>query len=872
MLQAIRRLLTHIRRDRLDAEMREEIRQHIELRRQQLIAEGMEPGEATAAAQRAFGNTTRIREEMHDMWGFPALDSVMQDARYAARLLRRSPLFTATAVLSLALGIGATAAAFNVADAVLFRPLPVGGAHDLYEFRSTLQLPGTVKVLGGMPDELLTRMQPEVDFADLVGFRILDDVFFASGGAGRPVRVELASANYFDVLRVATRSGRLLDLGDSGHAPVPVVLSERLWRAAFNAEPAIAGRAVSINGVPATVVGVTSEFQGLMAERPADVFVPLGAAALFEGSEARARSITRVVIRLRPGVTTAEAEQRITALYKALSPPTFAADALRISLAPGARGVSDARASLTQPFMFGLGLAAVLLLVACANTGGLLMTRFAARHGEFGVRLAIGAGRARLARQLAVEAAVLGAMAAAAALAIAAVTGPLLARSMPLDQAAAFDVRFDWRLVAFTAIVSGGAVIVAAGASLFRVFRSDTAAVLHANARTVVHGRRWLTEALIAAQVACSLLLLVTASSMMRTLENLRSIDPGFDPGSAFAATVDASALADGAQNLPAYFSTLHDRIQAAPGVESASFAQVGLMTRAATTGTVDVPGRETPPPDRLVRLFWVGPDFLETAGMRLIAGRTIGPAEAASRERVAVVNQEFARFYFGAPERALGRMVNRDVRIIGITADARYNTLRDEPVRAMFLPHTQSPTRPAITFVVRPAGDPAQAMNAVTGAIRAFEPRLKLTVTPLADVVAATLSRERFVARLAAVLSSLALFLSCAGLYAAVAYGVSERRGEMAVRLALGATSRDIVSLVLRDPLRTTTLGIIVGVPAAYAAMRSISALLFGVAPFDIVTMAACALALIGITTAAALWPARRAAAINPQECLKIT
>jgi predicted permease len=483
----------------------------------------------------------------------------------------------------------------------------------------------------------------------------------------------------------------------------------------------------------------------------------------------------------------------------------------------------------------------------------------------------VGASRTRLARQLLVESALLASLGAAAGLLMAALAGPLLMRAIPVDPAAAaFDVRFDWRLVAFTAAVSGAAALTAACASLFRALRADPATVLHGGGRSIVHGRRRLTHALIAAQVACSLLLLIAGVSMLQTLNNLRRVDPGFDAGNAFAVRVDSSAAGVEAQALPAYFSAVHERILAAPGVGRASFAQLGLMTQAATTGTVDVAGRATPDADRLVRLFWVGPHFFEAAGMRMVAGRSIGEAESTGAERVAVVNQAFARHYFEAPDAALGRLVNRDVRIIGIVQDARYNTLRDEPVRAMFLPHTQAPPRGVMTFVVRPSGEHGQAVSAVTAALRAFGPRLKVRISPLGEVIDATVARERFVAGLAAVLSALALFLSCAGLYAAVAQGVAERKAEMAVRLALGATGRDVIRLILTDPLRTTLIGIALGVPIAYGLMRSIASLLFGVAPFEPLTVVVCALFLVAIAALAAFVPARRATGIDPQECLK--
>ena len=263
---------------------------------------------------------------------------------------------------------------------------------------------------------------------------------------------------------------------------------------------------------------------------------------------------------------------------------------------------------------------------------------------------------------------------------MAAIAAPVLLRSMPIGSVPSdFEVRFDWRLIAFTAAVAMAAALIAAGASVLRLLRTNTAAILTLNSRSVVRGRRSLTQVLIAAQVACSLLLLVAAASMARSLANLHRVDPGFDTTGAVAITVDALGRVPNAEAFPAYFSRIHERLTATPGIARVSFAHVGLMTIGATTGTIDVPGW-TPSSDeeRWVRKFWVGPGFFETTGMRLLAGSTIGPAEAAGRERVAVVNQEFARLYFGSPGNAVGRTVNGGVRILGVVNDARYTTLRE--------------------------------------------------------------------------------------------------------------------------------------------------------------------------------------------------
>ena len=803
----------------------------------------------------------------------PPLDSVLQDVRYGVRLLWRSPSFTLVAVLSLAVGIGAALAVFNIADAVLLRPLAVRAPGELREFRATAGLGAAHKNLNSVSVDALRAMGPP-DFGALVGFRTLDDAVFAAGGAGHQrLRVELVSDNYFDVLGVTPVAGRVLTRSDGDIAPVPIVLSERLWHGPFGSDPNITGRPATLNGASAVILGVARGFRGLLVDRPADVMVPAAAAALIDAATASAG--LRVVVRLAPAVSTAVAEQRLAALYREVIPdPALRGATIRVRLPHAGRGVSDAREPLHRPVVLGLVLVGVLLLVACANTGGLLLARLLSRSGEFGVRIAIGAGRARLMRQLIVEALLLAILAGAAGLLVARVAAPLLLGSIPLGpRPPEFELRFDWRLAGFTGVLVGVAALLAVAASLFRLLRSDASAILTQNSRSIVRGRRRLTEILIAVQVACSLLLLVAAGAMTRSLLNLGRVDPGFETTGVIVISVDAAARTPDSRPLSAYYTELHERLASTPLITSVSSAQVGLMTTAATTGTIEIAGwSPASDEDRWVRLFWVGPGFFETLRMPLLAGSSIGWPEMRGGERVAVVNRAFAEFYFGGVAKAVGRTVNRDVRIVGVAADARYGTLRDEPVRAMFVPFTQAPARTGRTFVVRTTGDASRALASAMAAVRAYDPRLRATATTLGDQTASTLSRERFVAVLAAVLSVLAVFLSCAGLYAAVAYVISERRPELALRLAFGATGRDMTRLVLEGPLRVTIVGLIVGIPGAYAIMRAVASLLFGVAPFDPLTIAACAVALLAVATAAALVPARRAAAIDPQEYLRCT
>jgi putative ABC transport system permease protein len=801
------------------------------------------------------------------------LDSLIQDVRYGLRVLRQSPVFTAVAVLSLSLGIGAAAAVFNVADAVLFRSLAVRDSQDLRSFQASLTFggPSSRKDVYGADQAEIEALARAADFADLAGFRTVDDVAVAIGGGDpRALRAEFVSPSYFAVVGAKTVAGRLLDASDRGPAPVPLVMSERLWRTACAADAQCVGRAASINNHPAVIVGVAGEFRGLTAERPADVFLPLEATPVVE--PAAAFTVARIVMRLRPGMTTPVAEQRMAALYQGLGPSMARGAEVKVTLPDAGRGISDVRDGLRLPLTLGIVLVSVLLLVACANTGGLLVARFAGRQTEFGIRIAIGAGRGRLVRQLVVEALILATLAGAAALLFAAMAAPLLASAIPFSAVpVAFEIRFDARLVGFTTAVAAAAALIAGGMSLRHVVRTELSAVLNAGSRSVVRGRRRAMDVLIAAQIGCSLLLLVATGAMTRTLTNLRHVDPGFDPSNAIAITVDASASLPDRGQAPAYFSRLYEHLAPLTEAGQVTISHLGLLGRGMTTGAFDVPGwtpREDE--DRLVRLFFVGPHFFETVGMRIVAGDGLTPADMTRRDRVAVVTQQFARFFFGAPERAVGRFLSSDVRIVGVVADAKYNTFRDAPVRAVFLPFTQAPPRQVMTIIARPAGDQRRAREALAAAIASYDRRAKTKVTTLADQVNAVMGLERFAAAMAAVLAGLALFLSCAGVYSTVAYAVSERRQELALRFALGATTTDIVRLVLRQPLRVTLIGMAAATPATYAVMRMASALLFGVAPLDLPALIVSTLAL-GVTAAgAAALPAWRAAVTDPHECLR--
>jgi predicted permease len=448
---------------------------------------------------------------------------------------------------------------------------------------------------------------------------------------------------------------------------------------------------------------------------------------------------------------------------------------------------------------------------------------------------------------------------------------PALLRAAPIGQLPPdFDLRLDWRLVAFTAAVTVLASLGSAGICLARAHLMSASTLLASNARTIVRGRRLLVDRLIAIQVGCAVVLMATAGAMTRTMSNLLNVDPGFDAVGTLSVGVDTSAQRLEPARLHDYFSRLTDRVSTVEGVAGAAVVQVGLMSGAATTGTVDVPGFVPyTDEDRWVRMFFVGPGFFEVTGMHLLAGEAGQQRHLTSNDRIAVVNEQFARFYFGGLERAVGRTANKGIRIVGVVADAHYDSPRELPPRAMFVPFTQVGSRPRMTLIVRPRPG-AQVAAAVTAAIRDFDPTARVTVATGHERLAATLARERFVAFLVAALSLFGVCLASAGLYGAVSYAISERRKELAVRVALGATRRDVLSLILQRPLRTTLAGVAFGVPAAWMTMRLLDALLFGIPRFDPAGLAASAAMVVALTLAATIQPVRRALGIDAQECLK--
>jgi predicted permease len=859
----IRRLASQFRRERLDEQLREEIDLHIELRERALVGEGMSPRDAAYEARRRFGNLLKIREQARDIRAFPAVDSLLQDLRLGLRRMRRAPAFAAAAIVPLALGIGAATAVFAIVEAVLLRTLPVRDPAALFEYRA--EAPVIRKELDLLSPAVFEEVRRFVDYAHPAGFRSLPEADLAAGGLEtRPAAVELVTDGYFEVVGALPLAGRMLDAQD---APATAVLSEHLWRTRLGADPTILGRVVTINGARVAVVGIVRGFRGLVVERPADVFLPVRVAELLDSAaHGSSPGNLQVVMRLNPGVAPDDAARRLSALCTEIAPLAPVRVPIVVTLRSAARGVSELRGPFTTPLLLLLGLVIMLLTIACANVANLMLSRVAARRAEFALRAAIGAGRRRIVQQVFVEALLLSSAGAALGAVLAAFAGPVLVRLVPRATGAdRIVLGADPVVVFFAAGAALAAALVVTAACGFRLRRPDATDALATHLRPA--GRRSrLGDLLIVVQVACSLLLVAGSGSMLQTVRNLARVDAGLTLDDRFFVSVTAPhTVTDHFR----YFAYLRDAVAAAPLVSHASVVQFPLMGRGQTTGSIDVPGfTPAAPDDRFVRFFQVGPDFFEATGMPLLHGRGIDVSDVAASPKVAVVNEAFARFYFGRDD-VVDRVFANGTRIVGVVRDARYDGLREHTSRAVFVPYQQSRSRPSMTLVVHGAGDPAAAMASAATVIRTLGGGARFEAVSARDQVEATVWRERFVAALSAALAMLAALLVCGGVYAVVACSAVERRHEIGVRIALGARRAQVVALVIGRPLSTALVGLAAGLPGTWIVMRALRSLLFGIGAFDPATLVLAAVGIVGITVAAALVPALRAASMDPREAI---
>jgi putative ABC transport system permease protein len=817
------------------------------------------------------------------MLGMLRLERVLGDVRYALRTLRNNPGFTVVAVLTLALGIGANTAIFTLIDSLLLRSLPVPQPQELV--RISVAGDATVN---------------SFSYALVNAFAERKDVFSAAGGFNRTTfnvglpgsltRVNGAwvTGEYYTTLGINPALGRLLGpADDTVGAPPAAVLSYAYWQREYAGDAAVIGRTVPIGGIATTIVGVGPRgFSGTTVERPADITIAVAALPQLDpvnaGLLGQGNFWLIVLARPSPGLSTEAAAARLAAAWPEIADQTLSRDwsaalrqetiDLKLELVPGSTGHSALREPFQQPLMVLMGIVALVLLMACANVANLLLARGAARERELAVRVAVGAGGGRIARQLLTESALLSIFGAALGIWLAFVASRLLVDVFVVGVGpVVLDVTPSAHVLGFTAAVAVATTLLFGLAPAFRAARAAPVRALRGDNGTARSAPR-LAGVLAAAQIAISLLLLVGAGLFVQTLENLRAIDAGFHDEGVLVADVDARREGLAGPALLAFYETMLERVRALPGVASASLSSL-VPTSGSSSSTAIMPVGQTLPERDNALIVHVMPAFFDTLGTRLLTGRDVSASDVGSAS-VALVNESYAARYLAGRDPLGERLATRaqsagEIEIVGVVEDAVANSLRAPPRPTVYYSYAQSAASGAFIFnttlSVRVSGSLATTASALRAELARQFPSMTVEVRALTEQVDRTLQRERLMATLASGFGVLGLLLACVGIYGLFSYNVARRTREFAIRIALGARRAGVLRLAVGGAVKLLAAGLVVGVPAALAASRWVESMLFGLQPMDPVVVAAAVVLLACAGLVAAYLPARRAARVDP-------
>ncbi|WP_158820477.1 ABC transporter permease [Granulicella sp. S156] len=936
------------------ADLERELLSDLELEEEEQQERGLPPEEARSAARRAFGNTTLIKEQTHEAWGWGPVERFLQDFRYALRQLRRFPGFALTIVLILALGIGANTAIFSVIDAVMFRALPVENPQQLVLFtwtsRQQLKLHGhsdfgdcdstSSDCSLSVPFFRAVRAQAN-SFSSVAAFAGPLEVNFLGEGSAVIAHGEYVSGDFFSTLGIKTILGRQLGLSDdSPSAPPVIVLDYGYWQRAFGADPSVVGRVVRVNSTQVAIVGVVGpRFRHLTPGKTQDFFMPLSLVDRVRNEWWNDRDRlsdpaifwVSMVGRLKPEVSIGQAQVEVSNIFRnqvlhGATPLSSPADSPAIRLLParqGLNGESVEYGPMLNLIMVAVGL---VLLVACANVAGLMLARSARRQKEMATRQALGASRARIARQLLTESVVLSLAGGVSGVLVSiwGVHALVQLLSQGTTQPFAFVIAPDWRVLAFTTAVTLATGVLSGLAPIFRDARVDLTPFLKESASSTLGGPQRgrgirLGDTFVIVQVALSLVVLAGAGLLVRTLTNLHQLHPGFDTQNVllFGLNPKIAGYTD-AQTVELY-RNVQQRLAALPGVVSASYSEDALVSQSISGLDVHLDGA-APKSNINTYSLAVGPGFFSTMHIPVLSGRVFSSADfssafatnaavtaaeesarklpvgsASSANLISptapvsahplqlapvpvMINQAFALRFFpnrnplglhigDAQEDEPAKGPQPGFLIVGIVGDTKYRDLRGEVRPMMFLPLVGNSAH----FELRSAIDPNELVKPVRGIVSAIDNKLPLfDVRTQTEQIEQTLFRERITSRLSSFFALLALLLACIGLYGLMSYTVTRRTSEIGIRMALGAERSRIAGMVLRESLLLVLCGLLVGVPAAAFASRLIANQLFGLKPGDPVTLLAACVLMVGVATIASYLPARRAASVDPMQALR--
>ena len=897
----MKQLLNWFRRRDLESGLDRELQYHLDRRVSELTLSGLPEREARRQATLELGGFTQAREEVRDVWLTRWLRDFVYDLRFSARSFLRSPSFTATAVLSLALGIGATAAIYSLVDQVVLHALPVREPERLVliDWKGD-QAANGFGSYNLMSYPICRDLQMQDRFFEGVLCRAATTVNLSTGGEPKPAAAEIVSGNYFSVLGVRPALGRLLTSDDDQppHVSPVVVLSYDFWTSQLASAPDVVGRKALVNQYPMTVVGVAAPvFRGIDVGEVPSLWIPAAMSAQtipgFNNLLDRRTRWMQVLGRLAAEVTLAQAQAGLQPWFKAmLNEDTRRAGFPRITserrqrflnsrleLTPAPQGHSSLRRRLSQPLWVLFAATAVLLGLACLNVAGLFLARGSARDREIRTRLALGASRGRIGRQLLADSVLLALAGGSLGVALAPIAMRTLIAFLPRDAAAnALQSVVDTRLLIFAFVVSVAAGVLSGFAPALQAGRGSLISSLRERGSTAFGGLH-LRKAIVTAQIAFTLILVIGAGLFVRTLTGLLAKGPGFDTSSLISFGIDPLRNGYSPSEASRLIRRIHDEIRASRSTQRSAVARFQLLTGGSWNNAMTIQASQRITTDREVHLNAVSPEFFATLGARIIAGRDFDerdtlPVSEGGR-RSAIVNEAFAKRYFEGRSplgaricQGAGPDARPDIEVVGV-ANISYRGLREESEQAYF------PMRPGevsgANFYVRVQGPPEAAFASIRTILRNADPTLPIIyLRTLDEQVSRSLNTERMLAALSGSFGALALVLSLVGLYGVMSFVVTQRTREIGIRLALGATRFATVWLVLRDALGMIAAGIAIALPCVWALGRLVESQLYDVKPTDPPTIAAATLVLCLTALGAALIPAHRASAVNPTESLR--
>ena len=905
-----------VNRQRLETNLEAEVRFHIDSYAADLVRSGVPASEAVRRARIEFGGIESHKDAVRASMGLRWWDDLWNDVQYGARILRKSPAFTAIAVVSLALAIGANTSIFSLANQLLYARLGVSHPEQLRLFTLVSDEHSVVHSCWGCGSEPVPAGGVRSDSFTYPVYQqlrrenhILDEIFAFKeniqanatiDGSAQAVHLELVSGNLYQEMGVRTMLGRPI-LPSDDRAPgtgAVATISEGLWERAFGKAPDAIGKVITVNMTPVTIIGVNPRaFTGAKSVQSSpDIFMPPSMLPLVKGELGDSGPLlsnsniwwVQLMAREKLGVPLEQAQAALNVAFSAAIHATMTVaknDTMpRLELEDGSRGLNFEGRQLAQPMHALLAVVGFVLLIACANIANLMLARSSARQREMSVRLALGAGRSRILRQVLTESLMLAALGGAVGLLLGYLARTALPKLLLNSwEREGMNVPFDWRVFCFTASLTLVTGVLFGIAPAWNATRAEIGTAIKDGGKASVKQRKgWSGRTIVAFQIALSTVMVVGASLFLRTLINLNAVDVGFRADGLVLFDINPPNKQYPAPKDIAVHARIEQALRAVPGVEGVSLTDIPFIADSESGSGFymeEAPGNDKPQDRTLSMEATVGQDFLPVLGIPIVAGRGFTPEDAESPHRFSIVNQALARKYF-PNQNPIGRRFTMDdsntknrswLEIIGVSADTRYSHLQDEPPPLHFDLYRQSKDIGDATYVVRTRMKPDAIVPSLRATVQGIDRDL-----PLMDVrtqrqqIDATISQQRVFASLTAAFGILALALACVGVYGIMAYAVSQRTNEIGIRLALGAGRRQVRSMVLKEAGWLAGAGVVCGVVVALWLGRLTKSMLYGLQPTDPASLVGAAVLLLGVALLAGWVPAMRASRVEPMEALR--